>query len=51
MANENAIAHLRCCRATGIDLVSDGEMSKISRATYLKDRLNGFEGTATKNRN
>ena len=27
--------------ATGIDLVSDGEMSKISYATYLKDRLNG----------
>ena len=34
----------------GIDLVSDGEMSKISYATYLKDRLNGFEGTATENR-
>ena len=36
--------------ATGIDLVSDGEMSKISYATYLKDRLNGFDGTATENR-
>ncbi|MDA1101661.1 MAG: cobalamin-independent methionine synthase II family protein [Proteobacteria bacterium] len=36
--------------ATGIDLVSDGEMSKISYATYLKDRLNGFNGTATENR-
>ena len=35
---------------TGIDLVSDGEMSKISYATYLKDRLNGFDGTATENR-
>ena len=34
----------------GIDLVSDGEMSKISYATYLKDRLNGFDGTATENR-
>ena len=34
----------------GIDLVSDGEMSKISYATYLKDRLNGFEGIATENR-
>ena len=33
-----------------IDLVSDGEMSKISYATYLKDRLNGFNGTATENR-
>jgi len=36
--------------ATGIDLVSDGEMSKISYATYLKDRLDGFGGTATENR-
>ena len=36
--------------ATGIDLVSDGEMSKISYATYLKDRLNGFNGTAKENR-
>ena len=31
-------------RATGIDLPSDGEMSKISYATYIKDRLTGFEG-------
>lgn len=30
--------------ATGIDLVSDGEMSKISYATYIKDRITGFEG-------
>ena len=28
----------------GIDVVSDGEQSKISYATYIKDRLNGFEG-------
>ena len=28
----------------GIDVVSDGEMSKIGYSTYLKDRLNGFEG-------
>ena len=28
----------------GIDLVSDGEMSKISYATYIKDRITGFEG-------
>jgi 5-methyltetrahydropteroyltriglutamate--homocysteine methyltransferase len=26
----------------GIDVVSDGETSKISYATYVKDRLNGF---------
>ncbi len=29
---------------TGIDLVSDGEMSKISYATYIKDRITGFDG-------
>ena len=28
----------------GVDLVSDGEMSKISYATYIKDRVTGFEG-------
>jgi 5-methyltetrahydropteroyltriglutamate--homocysteine methyltransferase len=30
----------------GIDLVNDGEMSKPSYATYIKDRLNGFGGTS-----
>ena len=28
----------------GIDLVSDGEMSKISYATYIARRLSGFDG-------
>lgn len=28
----------------GIDLVSDGEMSKISYSTYIADRLSGFAG-------
>ncbi len=28
----------------GIDVVSDGEMSKISYSTYIKDRLSGFDG-------
>jgi 5-methyltetrahydropteroyltriglutamate--homocysteine methyltransferase len=28
----------------GIDLVSDGEMSKISYATYIAERLSGFGG-------
>ncbi len=28
----------------GIDIVSDGEMSKISYATYIKDRITGFDG-------
>ena len=31
--------------AAGIDLVNDGEMSKPSYATYVKDRLAGFGGT------
>ena len=30
--------------SAGIDVVSDGEMSKISYATYIKDRISGFEG-------
>ncbi len=30
----------------GIDIVNDGEMSKPSYATYIKDRLNGFGGTS-----
>jgi len=29
----------------GIDVVDDGEMSKPSYATYIKDRLSGFGGT------
>lgn len=27
-----------------VDVVSDGEMSKISYATYIKDRITGFDG-------
>ena len=30
--------------AAGVDVVSDGEMSKISYATYIKDRITGFAG-------
>jgi 5-methyltetrahydropteroyltriglutamate--homocysteine methyltransferase len=29
----------------GVDLISDGELSKPSYATYVKDRLEGFGGT------
>jgi 5-methyltetrahydropteroyltriglutamate--homocysteine methyltransferase len=32
--------------AAGVDVVNDGEMSKPSYATYVKDRLSGFEGTS-----
>jgi 5-methyltetrahydropteroyltriglutamate--homocysteine methyltransferase len=31
-------------RKAGVDIPSDGETSKISYATYIKDRLTGFEG-------
>jgi 5-methyltetrahydropteroyltriglutamate--homocysteine methyltransferase len=30
--------------AIGVDIVSDGETSKIGYATYIKDRLSGFDG-------
>jgi 5-methyltetrahydropteroyltriglutamate--homocysteine methyltransferase len=30
--------------ASGVDVISDGEMSKISYATYIKARLTGFAG-------
>jgi 5-methyltetrahydropteroyltriglutamate--homocysteine methyltransferase len=30
--------------ACGVDIVSDGEMGKISYATYIKDRFTGFAG-------
>jgi 5-methyltetrahydropteroyltriglutamate--homocysteine methyltransferase len=30
--------------AAGVDVVSDGEMSKISYATYVADRFTGFDG-------
>jgi 5-methyltetrahydropteroyltriglutamate--homocysteine methyltransferase len=31
---------------TGIDIVSDGEMSKFAYSLYAKERLNGLSGTA-----
>ena len=31
-------------RDAGIDIVSDGEMSKITYSTYVKDRMTGFGG-------
>ena len=33
----------------GIDIVSDGETSKISYATYVKDRYTGFSGNGPRN--
>lgn len=34
--------------ASGIDIVSDGETSKISYATYIRHRLTGFEGDSAR---
>jgi 5-methyltetrahydropteroyltriglutamate--homocysteine methyltransferase len=33
----------------GIDIISDGETSKISYATYVKDRYTGFDGDSPRN--
>ena len=33
----------------GVDIVSDGENSKISYATYVKDRYSGFSGDSPRN--
>ena len=41
---EGAAAILKRQKSAGIDIPSDGETSKISYATYIKDRLTGFEG-------
>jgi 5-methyltetrahydropteroyltriglutamate--homocysteine methyltransferase len=41
---EGVSAIVRQQVAVGIDSVSDGETSKISYATYMKDRLSGFGG-------
>lgn len=34
--------------AIGIDVVSDGEASKVSYATYIRERLSGFGGDQTR---
>lgn len=45
MANavRDIVARQRLC---GVDIVSDGEQSKPSYATYIKDRLTGFSGNS-----
>src|SRR5918992_2900376 len=30
--------------AAGVDIISDGEVSKIGYSTYVKERLSGFDG-------
>ena len=42
---DNAVGEVvRRQRQVGIDIVSDGETAKIGYATYIKDRLSGFDG-------
>lgn len=41
--------NVRRQKAAGIDIVSDGEASKISYATYVKDRYTGFGGDSPRN--
>ena len=36
-------------KTAGVDIVSDGETSKISYATYVKDRYTGFSGDSPRN--
>jgi len=36
-------------KAASVDIVSDGETSKISYATYVKDRYTGFDGDSPRN--
>ncbi len=36
-------------KEAGVDVVSDGETSKISYATYVKDRYTGFSGDSPRN--
>lgn len=44
-AMASAVSDLvRWQRDIGIDIVSDGEMSKITYSTYVKDRMTGFSG-------
>ena len=42
---EQAVVHVVDRQAAaGVDIINDGEQSKPSYATYIKDRLNGFGG-------
>ncbi|MCI5111648.1 MAG: cobalamin-independent methionine synthase II family protein [Marivita sp.] len=46
---EAASETVRLQTHAGIDIVSDGETSKISYATYVKDRYTGFDGDSPRN--
>lgn len=46
MVREATAAVLRRQGETGIDVGSDGEQGKIGYATYVKERMSGFDGEA-----
>ncbi|ROU02920.1 cobalamin-independent methionine synthase II family protein [Histidinibacterium lentulum] len=46
---EAVMETVRRQRLAGVDIVSDGETSKISYATYVKDRYTGFGGDSPRN--
>ena len=48
IVGEAIVEIVRRQKAAGIDLPSDGELSKISYATYIKDRLTGFAGDSSR---
>ena len=45
----NVLSTVEKQNIAGIDIVSDGETSKISYATYVKDRYTGFSGDSPRN--
>ena len=46
---EQAVADIVASQlASGVSVISDGEMGKPGYSTYVKDRLNGFGGTGRK---
>ena len=46
---EAVMETVRRQKEAGVDIVSDGETSKISYATYVKDRYTGFSGDSERN--
>ena len=46
---EAVMENVRRQKEAGVDIVSDGECSKISYATYVKDRYSGFSGDSPRN--
>ena len=45
----NVLSTVKKQKNAGVDIVSDGETSKISYATYVKDRYTGFSGDSPRN--